>query len=220
MENAHLRMATVQYSSFSGKNLTATVRVFCDRFAKGPEDAAMLSIFGNDGEVGAIGAAVSLGARLEATLPDGQLATIALGEKPVVLRGSFTLPGRARPVRHLLAFSQAIAHNGTGGGELFILDRDPAFLWAAVTSFLGLPALPAWADAGIAMLEARGAIVPLFGFGCNPVLVSVPREEVLGWIGEQVAAGALGFPATNCAVSWPVYSLHTFLSPQLQAAPL
>ena len=86
------------------------------------------------------------------------------------------------------------------------------------TAVMGIPALPEWADEGIAMLRARGAVTPLFGFHCNPMLVSIKREELLAWIGGKVAAKVLPFPESNRAVLWPAYSM-TDLLPSCQQSP-
>jgi hypothetical protein len=74
-------------------------------------------------------------------------------------------------------------------------DREGA--WAALVSFLGLPADPTWADQILAVVEQKKRIEEIDGIGCQPVLISATTEEVLEWIGNGLRAQTLAFPERN-----------------------
>ena len=57
------------------------------------------------------------------------------------------------------------------------------------------------------MLSQTGKIEQMTGFNCTPVAVKVAREELLAWIGAQVRAGALEFPAKSGPIFWPRYDV-------------
>jgi hypothetical protein len=178
----------------------------------------MLSIFGNDAEIAAISAAISTGAQLTAMLPDGTTRHLSLGDDVTNYRGHIQIADRKRPIRHLLSFSKALMQNGMDG-KVYLLYNDPALIWATVISFLGLPATPQWADAGVRMLSQTGKIEQMTGFNCTPVAVKVAREELLAWIGEQVRDGALEFPEKSGPIFRPRYDVqHLVPLPEEDAA--
>jgi len=217
MDNAHLRMGIVEYN-VTTKSYSTRVQAFCDRFAMDAAQTHMLSIFGNDAEIAAISAAISTGAQLTAMLPDGTTKHLSLGDDVTNYRGHIQIADRKRPIRHLLSFSKALTQNGMDG-KVYLLYNDPALIWATVISFLGLPATPEWADAGVQMLSQTGKIEQMTGFNCTPVAVKVAREELLAWIGEQVRAGALEFPAKSGPIFWPRYDVqHLVPLPEEDAA--
>ncbi len=209
MQNAHLRMATIEYESFS-KSFTTRVQLHCDRLAHEKGHAHMLSVFGNDAEVAAVAAAISSGAKLHAKLPDGTQASLQLGEKPATFRGQISIPSRTRPLRHLLAFSETVTRNGADG-SVFVLHNDAPLIWASVISFLGLPATPEWASRGLEMLRDKKLIRELKGFRCTPVIVTVSREDLLAWIGDEIRASNFCLPAANGPVKWPPFDVQDLL---------
>jgi hypothetical protein len=217
MNNAHLRMGIVEYH-VTTKTYSTRVQAFCDRFAMDAGQTHMLSIFGNDAEIAAISAAVSTGAQLTAMLPDGTTRHLCLGDDVTNYRGHIQIADRKRPIRHLLSFSKALMQNGMDG-KVYLLYNDPALIWATVISFLGLPATPEWADAGVRMLSQTGKIEQMTGFNCTPVAVKVAREELLAWIGERVRDGALKFPEKSGPIFWPRYDVqHLVPLPEEDAA--
>jgi hypothetical protein len=171
----------------------------------------MLSIFGNDSEMAAVSGAISTNSRLTAKLPDGQRLELFMGEKPTTYRGHLSIPGRLRPVRHILCFSEALMQNGTNG-SVTVLHNDDTLIWATVISFLGLPALPDWAAPGVQMLRNAEKIREITGFNCSPVTVTITREELLKWIGLQVAENMLFLPEAAGPVIWPYYGIKDLLS--------
>ena len=80
--------------------------------------------------------------------------------------------------------------------------------WAALVSFLGLPADPTWADHILGIVEEKKRIEEIDGIGCQPVLISATTEEMLEWIGHGLRSRALAFPEGNGAVIWPRYSVE------------
>ena len=211
MKNAHLRLAQVEYSVQS-KNWSTRVQVWCDRLATEDNATHMLSIFGNDSEMAAVSGAISTNSRLTAKLPDGVRFELFMGEKPTTYRGHLSIPGRQRPVRHILCFSEALMQNGANG-SVTVLHNDDTLIWASVISFLGLPALPEWAGAGVQMLRHTEKIQEITGFNCSPVTVTVDRKELLDWIGSQIKEKLLFLPDAAGPVIWPSYGIKDLLFP-------
>jgi hypothetical protein len=89
------------------ENWSTRVQAWCDRLATEDNMTHMLSLFGNDSEMAAVSGAISTGSRLTAKLPDGTRLELNMGEKPTRYRGHLAIPGRLRPVRHILCFSEA-----------------------------------------------------------------------------------------------------------------
>ena len=210
MKNAHLRLTQVEYSVQS-KNWSTRVEVWCDRLATEDNTTHMLSIFGNDSEMAAVSGAISTNSRFTAKLPDGQRLELFMGEKPTTYRGHLSIPGRQRPVRHILCFSEALMQNGTNG-SVTVLHNDDTLIWATVISFLGLPALPGWAGPGVQMLRNTEKIREIIGFNCSPVTVTITREELLKWIGSQVEGNLLNLPEAAGPIIWPAYGIKDLLS--------
>ena len=211
MKNAHVRLAQVEYSVQS-KNWSTRVQVWCDRLATEDNATHMLSIFGNDSEMAAVSGAISTNSRLTAKLPDGVRFELFMGEKPTTYRGHLSIPGRQRPVRHILCFSEALMQNGANG-SVTVLHNDDTLIWASIISFLGLPALPEWAGAGVQMLRDTEKIQEITGFNCSPVTVTVDRKELLDWIGSQIKEKLLFLPDTAGPVIWPSYGINDLLFP-------
>ena len=167
---------------------------------------------GNDAEISAFQAAIQSDLPLQAIDPKGRYHTLRLGEKAATYRGHIQLPGHTRPLRHLLAFSRRILQNGTEG-SVYLLARDPGLVWATVVSFLGLPATPEWAQAGVKWLSDSGKLIEMEGYGCEPIVVKTTREEMLTCIGEGVRNKALPFPEYDGPIFWPQYGLKDIVSP-------
>jgi hypothetical protein len=186
------------------------IRLRVDRYVGEDEQAHLISIFGNDSDVGAITAAVHEKATFTLTFPDGEVKDVSLGEHASCYKGAVSLADRKHPVRHLVAVSEELYTNG-GVGRTILLGyrRDQA--WATLVSFLGLPAEPSWAEHVLGVVEAEERIKALDGIGCQPVLISATTEELLGWIGDGLRSQALTFPENNGPVYWPQLSLKELL---------
>jgi hypothetical protein len=211
MQNAHLRLGLLEYHRMTEKTSTR-IRLRVDRYVGEDEQAHLISVFGNDSDVGAITAAVHEKAAFTLTFPDGEVKEVSLGEHASCYKGAVSLQDRKHPVRHLVAVSEALYTNG-GVGRTILLGYQRDQAWATLVSFLGLPAEPSWAEHVLGVVETEERIKPLDGIGCQPVLISATTEEVLGWIGEGLKSQALSFPDRNGSISWPHLSWRNSLNP-------
>src|ERR1700735_4513300 len=212
MENAHLRLGLLEYVRIT--EMTSTrIRLRVGHYMGGGRQAHLLSVFGNDSDVGAITAAVHEKAKFTLIFPDGKTKEVSLGEHASCYKGAVALHGRKYPVRHLLAVSQELHTNGSAGRTLLLRYRREE-AWTTLVGLLGLPADPAWADHLLGVVERKKRIEELDGIGCEPVLVAATTEEMLEWIGEGLRSGALSFPEESRAISWPRYSVAALLDPR------
>jgi hypothetical protein len=216
MQNAHLRLGLLEYHRMTEKTSTR-IRLRVDRYIGEDEQAHLISVFGNDSDVGAITAAVHEKATFTLTFPDGEVKEVSLGEHASCYKGAVSLQDRKHPVRHLVAVSEQLYTNGgVGRTILFGYQRDQA--WATLVSFLGLPAEPSWAEHVLGVVETEERINPLDGIGCQPVLISATTEEVLERIGDGLRSKALSFPQKNGPIIWPNRSWQQVMSAELLAA--
>lgn len=96
MENAHVRLGLLEYVRFTEKASTR-IRLRVDRYIGEDRQAHLLSVFGNDSDVGAITAAVHEKATFTLIFPDGATKEVTLGEHASCYKGAVTLPGRKHP---------------------------------------------------------------------------------------------------------------------------
>ena len=200
MENAHLRFGLLEYVRITEKASTR-IRLRVDRYVGEDRQARLLSVFGNDSDVGAITAAVHEKATFSLTFPDGQTKDVSLGEHASCYKGTVMLSGRKHPVRHLLAVSKELHTNGNSGRTMLLRYRREE-AWATLVSFLGLPADPSWADHILSIVERKKRIEEIDGIGCDPVLIVANTEEMLEWIGAGLRSRALAFPNGNNPAPW------------------
>ena len=213
MQNAHLRLGLLEYHRMTEKTSTR-IRLRVDRYVGEDEQAHLISVFGNDSDVGAITAAVHEKATFTLTFADGEVKEVSLGEHASCYKGAVSLQDRKHPVRHLVAVSEALYTNG-GVGRTILLGYQRDQAWATLVSFLGLPAEPSWAEHVLDVVEAEERIKPLDGIGCQPVLISATTEEVLEWIGEGLKNQTLSFPKTNGPIIWPNHSWNQVVNTEL-----
>jgi hypothetical protein len=218
MENAHLRLGLLEYVRMTEKASTR-IRLRIDRYIGEDRQAHLLSVFGNDSDVGAITAAVHEKAAFSLTFPDGATKDVTLGEHAACYKGAVTLPGRKHPVRHLLAVSQYLHTNGSAGQTILLRYRREE-AWATLVSFLGLPADPRWAEHILGIVERKKRIEEIDGIGCQPVLILATTEEVLEWIGDGLRSCVLSFPERNGPIVWPRFALSASLFPAPSTAGL
>ena len=138
MKNAHERFGKLVYRRRSEKTAT-NLRVFLDAFV-GEErgKAHLVSVVGGDVEIGALAAAFANGDSFTVVDPYGAESIVSLGEKPLCFRGSIVVPGRKRPLRHLVGCSQELA-DATSDGKLLLISDDNSFIWSSLVSHYGLP---------------------------------------------------------------------------------
>ena len=213
MQNAHLRLGLLEYQRYTEK-ISTRIRVRVDRYVGEGRKAHLLSVFGNDSDVGAITAAVQERATFTLTFPDGKSNEVSLGEHASCYKGSVSLPDRKHPVRHLLAVSEDL-HNNAGVGRTILLRYKREEVWATLVSFLGLPAHPCWADYVLDVLEDEKRVQDLDGIGCQPVIISATGEELLSRVSHGMRSQALDLPLTNGPIAWPSFALEALLVPTL-----
>ncbi|MBI3664320.1 MAG: hypothetical protein HY234_14890 [Acidobacteria bacterium] len=212
MKNANERFGSLEFTK-QVKDATTRIRVYMDRLIaeppkeeRGSAAAHFFSILGGDAEVAALWAAVTEGAFFQARFPGRPPITISLGPEAQCFRGSVTIQGRNRPVRHLVALSAELVKTRPGadgeGKRTILYDDDPAFVLYRLSRRFGLPVVPEWSTWFKRELERRKAIEPLWGLGCSPVLVKGNKERFLGWIGKALKQGLVSIPESNGSVLW------------------
>ena len=165
-----------------------------------------MSVVGGDVEIAALAAAFANGDSFTAEDPYGAESIVSLGEKPLCFRGSIVVPGRKRPLRHLVSCSQELADN-TSDGKLILISDDSIFIWSSLVRHYGLPATPEWGAWMIAQLQQQKRIQPLLGFGYSGVGVKAKRKELLALLRRGLRSRQLAFPTQNGAVEWPEIEL-------------
>ena len=213
MKNAHLRMGSLQFTK-TLRDTTIDITLRMDRMiAEHDADnrsarCHLLSVIGNDQEVAAIAAAIADEARFYASGPDVNRLMITLGKEAEVFRSSLSIPGRRRPLRHLVAISEELSKTRAGGNptarRTILCDDDRAFLLYRIGARFGLPVLPEWSEWFGEMLEHKNTIEPLIGIGCTPVVVKGTKKRYLGWIGHGLKRGAIRIPEHGQAALWQV----------------
>ena len=200
MENAHLRMGLLEYERYTEK-IATRVRVRVSHYIGDEDEAHLLSVFGNDSDVGAITAAVYEQARFRLTFPDGEMQEISLGEGAICSRGSISIAGRKQSVRHMIALSEEL-RGMKSLSRTFVLRPEPNEVWGALVHRFGLPGLPEWADGVMRILRENDRIMSVDSIGCSAAEISVTCEELLEWISTDVGRGVLTFPKMNRPVLW------------------
>ena len=213
MKNAHLRMGSLQFTKML-RDTTIDITLRMDRMiAEHDADnrsarCHLLSVIGNDQEVAAIAAAIADEARFYASGPDVNRLMITLGKEAEVFRSSISIPGRRRPLRHLVAISEELSKTRAGGNptarRTILCDDDRAFLLYRIGARFGLPVLPEWSEWFGQMLEHKNTIEPLIGIGCTPVVVKGTKKRFLGWIGHALKRGAVRIPEHGQSGLWQV----------------
>jgi hypothetical protein len=93
MQNAHLRMGRLEYRRNSGSTNTR-ISVHVDRYVGEGDDAHLISLFGNDAEVGAITAAIYEKHTFTVTFADAKEKVVGFGPDAICYRGSINLQGQ------------------------------------------------------------------------------------------------------------------------------
>jgi hypothetical protein len=163
-----------------------------------------ISVFGGDQEIGAIAAAVADGQHFHFRIHGQELAG-TLGEKPVLYRASLQIPGRKRPVRHLVALSRTLFQTTLGAdGEArrtILYDNSPGFVLHRLAVRFGLPVLPEWADWFHLELRRRRLVEDLIGLNCAPVAVKGNKIRMLRILGQGLRRRQIQLPPEDIAAS-------------------
>ena len=213
MKNAHLRMGTLQFTKIL-RDTTIDVSVRMDRLIAEHEPdnrsarCHLVSVVGNDQEIAAIASAITEDARFYASGPQLNHLMITLGKEADVFRGTLNVPGRRRPLRHLVAVSEDLSRTRAGGNptarRTVLCDDDPAFLLYRLGARFGLPVLPEWSEWFGGELSRHKSVEGLIGLGCRPVLVKGTKKRFLGWIGHALRRGVIAIPNDVPASTWLV----------------
>jgi len=215
MKNAHERFGVLEYTKRM-KDTTTRIRLRLDRFIGEVESevtckAHLISILGGDSDVGAIWAAAIEQNIFTVEAPGIEQVTASPGEDAQCFRGTITIASR-KPIRHLVAISAELAKTRPGmdpdGKRTVLCDNDPTFVLYRISQRFGLPVVPEWAGWFDAELNRRGAINPLIGLGCSPVLVSGTKKLFLKWIRRALRQNRIEVPDRNGAVLWNL--AHSF----------
>ena len=208
MKNAHERFGVLEYTKRM-KDTTTRIRLRLDRFIGEVEGrngkAHLISVLGTDSDVGAIWAAVIEQNQFTVEVPGIEPVSASLGEDAQCFRGTINIAGR-KPIRHLVAISAELAKTRPGadlGGRRTVLcDNDPTFVLYRISQRFGLPVVPEWAGWFNDELNRRGAIKPLIGLGCSPLLVSGTRKMFLKWIRTALRQKQIEIPDCSGPVCW------------------
>jgi hypothetical protein len=220
MKNAHLRFGWLTYVKSTEKT-TTSIRLRLDRFIgevlpDPPRQAKahLISVIGGDTQVAAVSAAISLGDRFIVEGPGVQPIQVCLERNAQGFKGSLTLAGRKKPLRHLIALSEEFASSNTSGsGRTLLASSENGFVWASIAHIHGIPGMPEWADWFAGELETHRAIIPVLGIGCDPVLVKGEKEQFLDWLSWGVESGAINLPAETGSICWRTLSLEDLFLP-------
>ena len=194
MKNAHERFGKLAYVRRTEKTAT-NIRVLLDAFV-GEErgKAHLVSVVGGDVEIGALAAAFANGDPFTAIDPAGQEAIVSLGERPLCFRGSIMIPGRKRPLRHLVSCSQELA-DASADGKLLLVSDDEMFIWSSLVCHYGLPTTPEWGPWIISQLGRDKRVQPLLGFGYEGVAIRATRKYLLMLLRKGLRSKQLGLSA-------------------------
>ena len=213
MKNAHERFGVLEYTKRM-KDTTTRIRLRLDRFIGEVEKRGELQgsphfSLGGDSDVGAIWAAVIEQNHFTVEAPGFDPLTGSLGEDAQCFRGTINIAGR-KPIRHLVAISAELAKTRPGmdpeGKRTVLCDNDPTFMLYRISQRFGLPVVPEWADWFNEEINRRGAIKPLIGLGCSPVLISGTKKLFLKWIRRALRQKRIAFPESNGPVRWNLAS--------------
>lgn len=194
MKNAHLRFGIVEFEK-GQKGAVSKIRLMADQFIGERESgkAHLVSVIGGDSDVGAIGAAIQLNESLILGGHGLPPRHYRFGEHAHLYRGTISIAGRKRAVRHLVAVSTDLQGEGEAGSLILHADN-PEFILLRLSIALGLPLLPNWAPWFSSRLGSQGRLSKLIGLNCSPVLVTATKPEILEWIGAALKAGDIVIP--------------------------
>jgi hypothetical protein len=218
MENAHLRMGKLKFVRQTRDTITEVSlhmdRLVAEKPAEKPAEPHsavqihLVSVFGGDQEVGAIAAAIADEQRFQISLPGGAELFGFLGEKPVMYRASLQIPGRKRPVRHLVAVSQTLFGTTLGADgqsrRTILYDGSPEFVLYRLAVRFGLPALPEWAEWFQADLDRRVLVEELLGFNCSPVAIKGTKLRMLRILSTGIKRRLIAVPPEVSASILPL----------------
>ena len=198
MKNAHERFGFAEFEK-KLRDTTTRNRLTADCFigeraeSSAPSVGHLLSAFGTDVEVAALWAAILGEEPIRVGGQDLKPYMVQFGERPAVYRGTLTVPGRRRPVRHLVVVSTQFRAEGDQA-RIIAKSNSPDLILRAVANLHGLPLLFDWSEWFCARLQRAGRIRPLSGLNCAPVAIQGTKNEFLEWIGAGLRDGKIQIP--------------------------
>ena len=229
MQNAHLRMGRLEFTTAPGRNSTGIrISLPMDRAiveAAGDRDSCarchMFSVVGGDQDVAAVSAAVAESSRFTIEGPDVPRIVVTPGENAKAFRSSLTVPGRKHAVRHLVAVSEELSLTQAGANpeakRTVLCDDDTRFILYRLGIRFGLPVLPQWSEWVVAELQRRRVLTPLIGLGCRPILVNATKAWLLNLVSTGLKRSWL---TISERVSTPEWNLPgQFLAAEPAKAP-
>lgn len=215
MKNAHLRFGWLTYVKSTEKT-TTSIKLRLDRFIgeavpDPPRQARahLISVIGGDTQISAISAAFSLGEWFMIEGPEVPPVRVCLERNAQCFKGSIQIPGRKKPLRHLIGLSEgfASANRSATSGRTLLASSDTAFVWASIADIYGIPGIPEWAAWFEGELNTHHAITPALGIGCNPVIIKGEKEQFLDWLSWGVESDAVRLPDEPGPICWPAMNL-------------
>jgi hypothetical protein len=214
--NAHLRFGWLTYVKCTEKT-TTSIKLRLDRFIgevlpDPPRQAKahLISVIGGDTQISAISAAISITDRFMVEGPDVQPIRVCLQRNAQCFKGSILVPGRKKPLRHLVGLSEEFASGNmsSNSGRTLLAGSDQQFVWASLAHIYGIPGAPEWGDWFSEELKTHHAMSHILGIGCDPVMVKGTKEQFLDWLSWGVESQAIGFPAAAGSIRWPSLGLE------------
>ena len=185
-------------------------RLIAESGAKGSARAHLISVFGNDQEIAAIAAALIETSWFNVSGPGLTSMAVSLGEKTMVFRASMSLPGRKRPLRHLVALSEEFGVRYTFGDKrtrrTILCDDRPEFVLHRLSAQFGLPAVLEWNEWFTGELRRRGMVEPLVGFGCSPIAVQGTKKRFLALLSRGLKQKRIHLPEDGSKLAWHLRS--------------
>jgi len=197
MKNAHERFGFAEFEK-KLRDTTTRIRLTADCFigekpGNGPSVGHLLSAFGTDVEVAALWAAILGEESIRVGSQNLKPYMVQFGERPAVYRGTLTLPGRRRPVRHLVVVSTQLRAEGDQA-RIIVKSNSSDLILRAVAHLHGLPLLSDWSEWFCARLQKAGRVRQLSGLNCAPVAIQGTKNEFLEWIGAGLKNGQIQIP--------------------------
>jgi hypothetical protein len=199
MKNAHERFGFAEFEK-KLRDTTTRIRLTADCFigekaGNGASVGHLLSAFGTDVEVAALWAAILGEESIRVGGQNLKPYMVQFGERPAVYRGTLTVPGRRRPVRHLVVVSTQLRAEGDQA-RIIVKSNSSDLILRAVANLHGLPLLSDWSEWFCARLQKAGCIRQLSGLNCAPVAIQGTKNKFLEWIGAALKNGQVQIPLT------------------------
>ena len=216
MKNGHLRFGWLTYVKCTEKT-TTSIKLRLDRFIgevlpDPPRQAKahLISVIGGDTQISAVSAAISMTDRFLIEGPDVPPTRVCLERNAQCFKGSIQVPGRKKPLRHLIGMSEEFASGNMSpsSGRTLLAGSNRGFVWASIAHIYGIPGIPEWADWFADELNTHHALTHVLGIGCDPVIVKGEKEQFLDWLSWGVESGAVSFPTQMGSIRWPSVNLE------------